>query len=112
MPARWTTARSTSHPTSLVFTSEPMDESVEITGWPQVVLHASTDATDMDLMAEMHVVDADGASRIVNEGIVRARYRTSRSAPQAVRARCGGGVRGQAAPERPTAAPGTSVCGC
>ncbi|MGY1838164.1 MULTISPECIES: CocE/NonD family hydrolase [unclassified Modestobacter] len=68
----------------LVYTSEPFDREVEFTGSPEAVLHIATTATDADWVVELHAVDEKGSSRLVNEGVARARYRGSRSAPQPV----------------------------
>lgn len=69
-------------PHTLVYESPPLDEPLEITGWPRAVLQASTTGTDADWLVELHVVGADGAARIVDEGIARSRYRKGRAAPR------------------------------
>src|SRR5699024_6258933 len=68
----------------LVYRTAPLDEEWEITGSPRLVVHAATSATDTDWLAELAIVGADGVSRIFDEGIVRARYRTGRETPQRV----------------------------
>lgn len=68
----------------LVYTTSVLAEELEITGWPRVVVFAATPSTDADWLVEMHVLDAYGGSRFIDEGIARARYRNGRSDPQPV----------------------------
>ena len=46
------------------------------------MLHASSDAVDTDFVAKLVDVYPDGSSYNMAEGIIRARYRESLSAPQ------------------------------
>jgi putative CocE/NonD family hydrolase len=62
-------------PDVLVYTSAPLERPLEATGPLTVVLHAATDAPDTDFVAKLSDVDSDGVSRILAEGIVRARFR-------------------------------------
>ena len=48
----------------------------------KVVLHASSDAPDTDFVAKLVDVFPDGRAFNVAEGIIRARYRESLSAPK------------------------------
>src|SRR6185503_12253092 len=59
----------------LVYTSEFLQEDVEVTGPPRVVLYAASDAVDTDLVAKLVDVYPDGRAINVAEGVVRARYR-------------------------------------
>jgi len=68
----------------LVYRSEVLDAPIEITGWPSAELRARTSATDVDWLVELNVVGADGTSRLLSEGVARARYRNGRTAPEAV----------------------------
>ena len=52
-----------------------------MTGPVKVVLYASSDAVDTDFVAKLVDVHPDGKSYNMAEGIVRARYRDSLSAP-------------------------------
>jgi hypothetical protein len=72
-----------SRPDVLVFSTSPLERAVEVTGWIQVKLHASTSARDTDFTAMLTDVDQSGYSRLLTDGIVRARYRntTSRAEP-------------------------------
>lgn len=66
-----------------MYETEPLAEPLEITGWPRAVLEAATTGTDADWLVELHIVAADGAARIVDEGIARSRYRHARTVPRA-----------------------------
>lgn len=59
----------------LRFTSEPLAEPVQIVGRVEVVLFASTDGPDTDFTAKLVSVRPDGYERIIEDGIVRARFR-------------------------------------
>jgi putative CocE/NonD family hydrolase len=59
----------------LCFTSEPLDSDLEVTGPVRVVLFAASDAPDTDFAARLAVVDAEGCSTGLCEGIVRLRWR-------------------------------------
>ncbi len=65
----------------LVYTSDVLQEELEVTGPVKVVLHASSDAPDTDFVAKLVDVHPDGTSYNMAEGIVRARYRESVAAP-------------------------------
>jgi putative CocE/NonD family hydrolase len=65
----------------LIYTSDALQEELEVTGPVKVVLYASSDAVDTDFVAKLVDVHPDGASYNMAEGIVRARYRDSLSAP-------------------------------
>ena len=59
----------------LVYTSEPLREPLEVTGPLGVVLYAATTASDTDFVAKLSDVAPDGFSRILAEGVLRARFR-------------------------------------
>jgi putative CocE/NonD family hydrolase len=59
----------------LVYTSEPLREALEATGPLELVLHAATDAPDTDWIASLCDVQPDGASLVLAEGVLRARFR-------------------------------------
>jgi putative CocE/NonD family hydrolase len=65
----------------LVYTSEPMTTPLEVTGPVQLVLWAASSATDTDFTARLVDVHPDGTARALTDGILRARYRSSRTAP-------------------------------
>lgn len=65
----------------LVYTSEPMAAPLEVTGPVQLVLWAASSATDTDFTARLVDVHPDGTARALTDGILRARYRASRTTP-------------------------------
>ncbi|MBA2604955.1 MAG: CocE/NonD family hydrolase [Acidobacteria bacterium] len=65
----------------LIYTSEPLQDQLEVTGPVTIVLYASSDAVDTDFVAKLVDVHPDGESYNMAEGIVRARYRDSLSKP-------------------------------
>ena len=66
----------------LIYTSDVLQEELEVTGPVKVVLYASSDAVDTDFVAKLTDVHPDGRSFNMAEGIVRARYRTSLREPE------------------------------
>src|SRR5690606_524713 len=65
-------------PDVLVFTTEALEETVELTGPVTLTLYAATSAKDTDWTAKLVDVAPDGYARNVQEGILRARYRETR----------------------------------
>ena len=63
----------------LVYTSERLQEPVEVTGPVKVVLYAASDARDTDFVAKLVDVFPDGRAISVAEGIMRAKYREGTS---------------------------------
>jgi putative CocE/NonD family hydrolase len=63
----------------LVYTSDYLNEAIEVTGPLKLVLYASSDAPDTDFVAKLVDVYPDGRAINLAEGIVRARYRESLS---------------------------------
>ena len=66
----------------LVYTSEFLDEELEIAGPVKMKLYASSSAVDTDFVARLIDVYPDGRSINIAEGILRARYRNSLSEPE------------------------------
>ncbi len=66
----------------LVFTSPPLEEDWLFCGPMRVMLHAASSAVDTDFTAKLIEVRADAYERIIEDGIVRARFRVSRKTPQ------------------------------
>jgi putative CocE/NonD family hydrolase len=64
-------------PDVLIFTSPPLEESVEVTGPIQVILYASSTARDTDFICRLIDVRPDGIAFNITEGIIRARFRDS-----------------------------------
>lgn len=65
----------------LCFTSAPLEQDLEVTGPVTVVLHAATDGPDTDWTAKLVDVWPSGFAMNLCDGIVRARYRESQTAP-------------------------------
>ncbi len=65
----------------LVFTSEPLERPLEVTGPVSVELWATSSAPDTDFTAKLVDVHPDGYARNLLDGIIRARYRRSASDP-------------------------------
>lgn len=59
----------------LVYTSPPLDEGIEVTGFLKVVLYVSSDAKDTDFTAKLVDVYPDGRAFNIEEGVLRMRYR-------------------------------------
>lgn len=68
----------------LVFTSDPVEQPLEVIGPIKVFLWAATTALDTDFTAKLVDVHPDGYARNVQDGIIRARYRASRTSPDLV----------------------------
>jgi hypothetical protein len=63
----------------LVFTSDPLDESMDVVGVPKVTLYVESTAPDTDFGVKLVDVHPDGYAANVTEGHLKARYReTSR----------------------------------
>jgi putative CocE/NonD family hydrolase len=71
-------------PDVLVFSTPPLTEDTEVTGFVSVELYASTSAVDTDFTALMVDVDQSGYARFLTDGVVRARYRESTKQPSEV----------------------------
>jgi putative CocE/NonD family hydrolase len=65
----------------LIYTSDVLQEEMEVTGPVKVVLYASSDAVDTDFVARLVDVHPDGTTYNMAEGMLRARYRESVSRP-------------------------------
>ena len=59
----------------LVYTSAPLDEGIEVSGFLEVVLYVSSDAKDTDFTAKLVDVYPDGRAFNLQEGAIRMRYR-------------------------------------
>lgn len=66
----------------LVYQSAPLTKPMEVTGHPEVVLHASSSAPDTDFFAKLIDVAPDGTNRDIASGMVRARYREGVDKPK------------------------------
>ena len=63
------------------FATEPLAAPLEVTGPVELVVRFSSSARDTDVVARLADVGPDGRSRLVTDGILRARYRDGLEAP-------------------------------
>lgn len=68
----------------LVFSTDTLERDVEVTGFINVELYASSSASDTDFTALLVDVAPDGYARFLTDGIVRARYRNGTSRPEEI----------------------------
>ena len=61
----------------LVYTSEPLQADVEVTGRIICKLFAASSAVDTDFTAKLIDVHPEGYAQIIRDGVIRARYRNS-----------------------------------
>lgn len=66
----------------LTFTSPPLERELEVTGPVKAVLYAMSSAPDTDWVVRLCDVHPDGYSRLLCDGILRARYRDSFQEPR------------------------------
>ena len=65
----------------LVYTSDPLEQDLELTGPIKVQLFAASSAVDTDYTAKLVDVRPDGYAQNIQDGIIRARYRSSARQP-------------------------------
>jgi len=68
----------------LVYSTPKLEEDIEITGPIKVTLYAASSARDTDFTATLVDVFPDGYAHMIQEGIVRARYRNSDRNPSLI----------------------------
>jgi len=66
----------------LVYTSDPFETDIEMIGPLKVILYASTEGKDTDFTAKLVEVRQDGYARIIEDGVIRGRFRNSKEKPQ------------------------------
>lgn len=66
----------------LVYTTDPVDEPVEITGPVTLILYAASSTVDCDWTAKLVDVASCGCAYNLTDGILRARYRESQREPK------------------------------
>jgi putative CocE/NonD family hydrolase len=69
-------------PRLLTYTSPVLAADLEVTGQPIVELYASSSAVDTDFVVRLCDVYPDGRAMLVDEGILRARFRHSFAQPE------------------------------
>lgn len=65
----------------LVYTTEPLEEDIEVTGHVSATVYAASSATDIDWFVKLIDVFPDGTAYNILNGGVRGRYRHSRLYP-------------------------------
>jgi hypothetical protein len=65
----------------LVYSTPPLTAPIEVTGPIEVRVWVASSATDTDVTAKLTDVFPDGTSRMLTDGILRARYRRSKTTP-------------------------------
>jgi putative CocE/NonD family hydrolase len=66
----------------LVYTSDPLSEPMEVSGFVDAVLKVSSSARDTDFAVKLVDVAPDGTAYILGDTIIRARYRDGFDAPK------------------------------
>jgi putative CocE/NonD family hydrolase len=69
----------------LVYSSEPLAEPLEVSGFVDAVLHVSSSAPDTDFAVKLVDVAPDGTAWIIGDTILRARYRGGFDKPEMMR---------------------------
>ena len=72
---------------SLVYTTEPLEEDVEVTGRPRAVLHVSSTAEITLFTTKLCDVAPDGTSALVTKGYLNVTHRKSHSNPSYIEPR-------------------------
>jgi putative CocE/NonD family hydrolase len=70
----------------LVFTSDVLEEDLEVTGPVKVVLYAASNSKDTDWTGKLVDVHPEGKAYNLCDGIIRARYRESMTSPSLIEA--------------------------
>ena len=71
-------------PDVLVYSTPPLEEDLEVTGPVTLDFYAKSSAVDTDFTAKLVDVGPDGFAQNLTEGILRARFRESASAPMPI----------------------------
>ena len=69
-------------PKSLVYTTAPLTEDVELAGFPTAVLYVSSTAVEASFVARLCDVAPDGSSLLVSKGTLNATHRNSHENPE------------------------------
>ena len=68
----------------LVYSTPPLEQDVEVTGFITAELYASTSAADTDFTAMIVDVEPSGYARYLGDGIIRARFRNSTATAEVI----------------------------
>ena len=71
-----------SRPDVLCYATPPLERDTEVTGPIELVLYIASSARDTDFTGKLVDVFPDGRALALTDGILRARYRNSLSAPE------------------------------
>ena len=66
----------------LIYTTNPLEENLEVSGPVQMILYAASDCLDTDFTCKLVDVYPDGFCLNLAQGIIRARYRNSWEKPE------------------------------
>jgi putative CocE/NonD family hydrolase len=66
----------------LTYSTPPLEEDVEVIGTPRLLLHAATDAEDVDWCVRLCDVFPDGRSRLLNAGALKGSHVFSHETPE------------------------------
>ena len=69
----------------LAYYSDPLQESLEVTGMLKLVLYAASSAKDTDFTAKLMDVAPDGNARLLSDGVIRARFRNGPYQPESIK---------------------------
>ncbi|MCK1597574.1 CocE/NonD family hydrolase [Bradyrhizobium sp. 164] len=70
---------------SLIYTSEPLEQGIEITGSPEAILQVTLeDGEELQLVAKLNAVAPDGSSQLITTGWLSAAHRESLERAQPV----------------------------
>ncbi len=69
----------------LIYTGEPLEAPLTLSGPVRVTLHAGSDCPDTDFIAKLNAVAPDGAAMLLMDGVTRAMYRAAVSDPAKAR---------------------------
>ena len=69
---------------SLTYTGEPLEEDLEILGFPQIQLHASSTAKNTAFVVKLTEVSPEGQSNLLTYGVLNASHRNSHEEPEAL----------------------------
>ncbi len=67
---------------ALTFSTPPLEQDTEVIGSVKVIIHASTDAPDVDWCVRLCDVFEDGRSRLLNTGALKGSHHASHESPE------------------------------
>jgi uncharacterized protein len=70
---------------ALTFSSDSLNDDIEVIGTPRLLLYVESDQTDLDVCVRLCDVDENGRSRLLNTGVLKASHRESHETPTPLR---------------------------